>query len=164
MGCGCNVEIIDIHTQLGDRYLEYSCKYFFPTVDPDVEWDTGILPSFFVFGRCSNIFRIIISKINIQLGHLLWNCSQVNAIDPQHTFRKWLGAIKIQAITWANVAQMTSLGHNELIQMKTSTTHYQAILQWVNAGSCPVISLLFKELSWGDLGMKYPGVSKLSSV
>ena len=37
----------------------------------------------------------------------------------QHWFRLWRGAIRQQAITWANVDQdpcrhMTSLGHNEL--------------------------------------------------
>ena len=37
----------------------------------------------------------------------------------QHWFRQWLGAVRQQAITWANVdpdlcRQMASLGHNEL--------------------------------------------------
>ena len=41
--------------------------------------------------------------------------------DSQHWFRKWLGAVKQQAITWDNVdpdlcRHMVSLGHNELKQ------------------------------------------------
>ena len=38
----------------------------------------------------------------------------------QHWFRKWLGTVKQQAITWTNAdldpcRHMVSLGHNELI-------------------------------------------------
>ena len=41
-------------------------------------------------------------------------------IISQHWFREWLGAVRQQAITWANVdldlcRHMASLGHNELI-------------------------------------------------
>ena len=43
------------------------------------------------------------------LGHFLWNCPRVNAtrhrslVISQYWFRQWLGAVKQQAITWANV-------------------------------------------------------------
>ena len=57
------------------------------------------------------------------LRHSLWNCSHDNAREAspmrtQHWFRQWLGAIRQQAITWANVdtdlcCHIASLGHNE---------------------------------------------------
>ena len=44
----------------------------------------------------------------------------------QHWFRQWLGAVRQQAITWANVdpdlcRHMMSLGHNELRQKQCTT-------------------------------------------
>ena len=49
------------------------------------------------------------------------NATNTSLIISQHWFRQWLGAIRQQAITWANVdldpcRHMTSLGHNELKQ------------------------------------------------
>ena len=45
---------------------------------------------------------------------------KTSLIISQHWFRHWLGAVRQQAITWANVGvdpcrHLTSLGHNELI-------------------------------------------------
>ena len=58
------------------------------------------------------------------LEHFLWNCPQVNATRCHwwlipFFFRKWLGAIRQQAITWANNYQvlwchMAALGHSKL--------------------------------------------------
>ena len=44
---------------------------------------------------------------------------KISLMISQHWFRQWLGAVRHQAITWANVDQggwcrMVSLGHNEL--------------------------------------------------
>ena len=47
----------------------------------------------------------------------------------QHWFRKWLGAIRQQAITWANVdpdlcRHVVSLGHNELMPFNGWLLHH----------------------------------------
>ena len=46
-------------------------------------------------------------------------CNWILLMISQHWLRKWLGAVRQQAITWANVdpnlcRHMASLGHNEL--------------------------------------------------
>ena len=53
-------------------------------------------------------------------------CHNTSLIISQHWFRLWLGAVRQQAITWANVdldlcRHMTSQGHNELIHKNTSS-------------------------------------------
>ena len=47
-------------------------------------------------------------------------CHKALLMISQHWFREWLGAVRQQAITWANVdpdlyRKMASLGFNELI-------------------------------------------------
>ena len=55
------------------------------------------------------------SLVNLPTG----DCHWTSLIISQHWFRWWLGAVRQQAITWANVDpdschNMASLGHNEL--------------------------------------------------
>ena len=51
----------------------------------------------------------------------LYECHWASLMISQHWLRQWLGAVRQQAITWANVdpdlcRHMASLGHNELIE------------------------------------------------
>ena len=53
-----------------------------------------------------------------------------------HWFRYWLGALRHQAITWANVVpdlshQMASLGHNESSSISRFQNNFLALLQWL---------------------------------
>ena len=64
----------------------------------------------------------------------------------QHWFRRWLGAISQQAITWANVyldlcCHMVSLGHNQLCDLFFSNT----------CNSNPIKNLL--KVQWSALPM-----------
>ena len=171
--CGCNFENIDIHAQLGDIYWVF--KYIFTLQLLTQVWNEALenYLNLLFPGRCSSNFRITILNLIIQLGHLLWNCLKINAIEPhlqEVTIGLGNGLVQLgnkvlpEPMLPRLHLHMTSLASNELIQIKTSTTHYQAILLWVKAGSCPAISFLLEELPWGDLGMKYPEVSKLISV
>ena len=61
---------------------------------------------------------------NVSLVRLLSDeCPGMLLMPSQYWFRQWLGAVREQAITWANVDldlchHMTTLGHNELISLK----------------------------------------------
>ena len=70
-------------------------------------------------------------------------CDKTLPMISQHWFREWLGAVKQQAITWANVESVTyspmaSLGHNEL----TNVTSIKST--WSSSGNgfqtCVMIS------------------------
>ena len=65
---------------------------------------------------------------------LMWGECQTRAlmIIAQHWFRQWLGAIRQQAITWANVdpdicRHMASLGHNELTHCVFNSMWYMTV-------------------------------------
>ena len=60
-------------------------------------------------------------------------CNWILLMISQHWFRYWLGAVRQQAITWANVdpdlcRHMTSLGPNELIIYDMSCYLYPAVM------------------------------------
>ena len=80
--------------------------------------------NFFASGRVIlKIFKLIIEKITWALLSL-WDCYQVKAtlshdLRSQYWVRQWLGTVRQQAITWANVDpdmchHMAWLGHNGL--------------------------------------------------
>ena len=94
----------------------------FPTCWPMnglfVHWSRG-------WGVSSFSERLVESVIS---EHMLWIkfiSSQVNqppCMISQHWFRKWLGALRPHAISWAYVdpgqgCHMVSLGHNELLSI-----------------------------------------------
>ena len=66
-------------------------------------------------------------------------CQRTLLMIRQHWFRLWLGAVRQQAITWANVDSvpchlMASLGHNELrrgcVIMEWMCTNHIKFLRW----------------------------------
>ena len=76
-------------------------------------------------GRCfrcikrlfsNSLYRIVACALAVKL--LPSECQNISLMICQHWFREWLGAIRQQAIAWANVdpdlcRNMVSLGHNE---------------------------------------------------
>ena len=98
-------------------------------------------------GRCGSDFQRVIFKLIMQNSSLGTHCeialrwmpqSLINKKSTtQHWFRLWLGAVREQVITWANVYpdlchHMVSLGHSELNltiigQDDVSVLHHPAI-------------------------------------
>ena len=68
-----------------------------------------------------SLYRIVVWVLAVKF--ILAECHKTSLMISQHWFRQWLGAVRQQAITWANVdpgfcPYMATLGHNEL---RTST-------------------------------------------
>ena len=64
-----------------------------------------------------------VSLVNLPLD----KCQSTLLMISQHWFGKWLGPVRQQVITWANVEpdlcrHMASLGYNELIRQKLVNT------------------------------------------
>ena len=91
-------------------------------------------------GRYGSNFSSVFSKLILQNDILSFFCKiglcehhKIPLVKSLHWFRKWLGAIRQQAITWSNVVldlchHMASLAHNELTS--TLTMHLKIILEW----------------------------------
>ena len=68
-----------------------------------------------------------VSLVKLYSNECQWTLLMVN----QHWFRQWLGAVRQQAITWANVdpdlcCHMASLGHHELTLVQQMAWCHQA--------------------------------------
>ena len=84
-----------------------------------------VLVNSLVPGRCGCAFELIIFKRISRIDIFRICCEIAFRSMPlmmvgQHWFRYWIGAVRQQAIIWANVMpdlsrHMVSLGHNELI-------------------------------------------------
>ena len=63
-------------------------------------------------GRCGRNFKIIIFKLIIQNSSTGIHCEidhRTSLMRSQHSFRKWLGAVRQQINTWVNVDLPSSL-------------------------------------------------------
>ena len=91
----------------------------------------------------------------------IYECHWTSLTTSQHWFRQWLGAVRQQAINWANVdpdlsGHMVSLGHNELI---TST------FSWDTMDIFAFILLFHRYLCYSpETGRKLVAIIKLISV
>ena len=87
-------------------------------------------------GRCGNNFESVISP-SMCYGLISWahvkflsaQCHRMPLMISQHCVRYWLGAVRQQADTWANVdldlcCHRASLGHNELVRKLPHAIHH----------------------------------------
>ena len=112
------VKVPDSHQDISNHHFDSTLT----TVSHKVEiWLLlyMLLIHWFLGDGCGNNFKSMILK----LGHSLSDeCYRNSLMKSQHWFRLWLGAIRQQAITLANVdphlcCHMSSIGHTELIRL-----------------------------------------------
>ena len=82
------------------------------------KWTRGRINSL-TPGRCIKSLKYSIWYLSADVTHFLWNCIVVDANNKPIFVRSWLGAVRQQAITWANIDpdlchHMASLDHIEL--------------------------------------------------
>ena len=108
-----------------------------PSSKADPHWPLGDLDAIFKLQFSISFYWLVSSHC---LRIMPWDaCHGTSPMISQHWFRQWLGAVRQQAITWANVdlvpcRHMASSGHNELINLLPIFIRLQTMLnmQWAH--------------------------------
>ena len=115
------------------RHTETACHYMNSLALGDFN---GILKVWF----SNSLYRIFAWAWNVKL--LADECHRTSLMRSQYRFRWWLGAVRQQAITWANVdpylrCHMALLGHSELFLAYpiTETTTTPLTRTWMKTTS-----------------------------